>query len=363
MPVEYRPPSNNNDRYRILRHKLRAQWRDLRVLLRESRVSLILFVSILLGGGLFFHYFYTYPDSGLHPSFSSAFHATFALIFFETLLPFPEEWYLQIFFFIIPIFGLAVVADGLLRFGGSITNKQARGQKWEAAMASTYHDHVIVCGTGKTGYRIILELLNFGLEVVAVESNPDGRFVEKAKEMHIPVIVDDASRSETLIKAGVKRARAIVPCTNNEMTNLEIALDARELNPDIRVVLRMFDADLARRIEKGFDIHIAFSTSALAAPIFAAAAMRMDIKSSFRVGDELLNLCELEIQPEAKIIGTSVGDIEGQLSMSIIRYQGVDGESLHPQPEQILAAGDRILVMATLDTLQKLDGWVLTAAR
>ena len=94
---------------RRLQHTLRAQSRDARVLLRESWIPLFLFVIIVAGGALLFHFFYTHPDTGQHPSFSEALHATFALIFFETLLPFPKQWYLQALFFIIPNHTLCAV--------------------------------------------------------------------------------------------------------------------------------------------------------------------------------------------------------------------------------------------------------------
>jgi len=110
------------------RRTLRAQLRDARVLLRESWMSLCLFAVIVTSGALCFHLFYTYPETGQHPSFSRALHATFTLIFFETTLPFPEQWYLQLLFFLIPILGLVIVAEGLLRFGTALLNKQARGQ-------------------------------------------------------------------------------------------------------------------------------------------------------------------------------------------------------------------------------------------
>ena len=48
--------------------------------------------------------------------------------------------------------------------------------------------------------------------------------------------------------------------------------------------MRMFDPELARRVEKGFGIHTAFSVSALAAPIFAAASMRVERKNLFLRG-------------------------------------------------------------------------------
>ena len=86
---------------RQLQRTLCAQLRDMRALLRESWGSLLLFVVIVTGGALLFHFFYTHADTGQHPSFSEALHATFALVFFETLLPFPKQWSLQALFFII----------------------------------------------------------------------------------------------------------------------------------------------------------------------------------------------------------------------------------------------------------------------
>ncbi len=338
-----------------LGHILRAQIRDTRALLSESWLGLSLFLLVVLLGALVFHFVYAYPDSGQHPRFGVALHATFALIFFETLLPFPDQWYLQILFFLIPILGLVALADGVLRFGTALVNKQARGQKWQVAMASTYKEHVIVCGVGRVGYRVILELLRFGREVVAIESDADGRFIDKVKGLRVPVITADARRTSNLIKAGVDRADAIIPCTDDELSNLDIALDARERNPSIKVVMRMFDTDLAGRVERGFDIHTAFSTSALAAPIFAAAAMRVDVKNSFYVGDTLLNLGEVIIRSDSSLIGWSVERLERELDLSVVCFQCGGAADLHPNPDQRLGAGDKLLVLATLETLREVN--------
>ena len=104
---------------RSLLRTWRAQPRDARVLFREFRYSLLLFVALVVGGALIFHLFFTFPNSNQHPQFIEALHATFALVFFETLLPLPEHWSLQVLFFVIPILGLAAVADGVLRCGAA----------------------------------------------------------------------------------------------------------------------------------------------------------------------------------------------------------------------------------------------------
>lgn len=340
--------------FRSVRRMLRAQWRDMIVLLGESGSALLLFFGLVLGGSLLFYFFYTHPASGAKISYGEALYGTFALLFFQDALAFPHQWYLQILYFIIPILGLIVVADGVIRFGVALTNKKERGQKWQIAMASTYTKHIIVCGLGKIGYRVLLELLNYDRDVVAIEIDPQGRFVEKVKSLGVPVILADARRTENLIKAGIENADAVIPCTNDELANLDIGLDARELNPDVKVVLRMYDPDLARRVEKGFGIHTAFSSSALAAPIFAAASMRIDVKSSFYAGDRLLYIGEVAIKPGAPIEDWTIETLESELDLSVISYIQDGATRLHPDPDLRITAGCCILALASLETLHHL---------
>jgi Trk K+ transport system NAD-binding subunit len=221
-------------------------------------------------------------------------------------------------------------------------------------MASTYSNHVIICGLGKVGFRVCQELMKCGRDVVGIEANGDQRFIEQTKELGMPVIVGDARRSEILAKASVQQADVIIPCTDNELTNLDIALHAREMKPSIKVVMRTFDADLARSIEKGFGIQTAISTSALAAPIFAAAAMRVNVKYAFYVGDILLNLSDVVLRPGSRLAGRTIAQMEDEFNVTIVRYQRGDYVDLHPRNEHELAAGDKILVLASLDTLRRL---------
>jgi len=345
--------SNVGRRWRRI---IRAELRDIRVLLQESWVPLFLFFVILVGGALLFQHYHSCFDRD-ELDFGEALYATFSLVFFNPTLAFPsnECWCLRVAYGLIPILGLAAVVDGVLRFGVALVSKRDRGQKWQVAMASTYDNHVIVCGTGRVGYRVIQELLRYGREVVAIERNPEGRFVEKAKALGVPVIIANARRSANLIQAGVKQADAIIPCTDDELANLDIALDARDMNPHIKVVMRMFDSDLARRVEKGFGIHTAFSTSALAAPIFAAASMRFDVKHSFYVGDTLLNLSTVHVRANSALVGWSVERLEADLGLRVVCHQVGGCTDLNPDAHLELKAGDEVLVMATLDALERLN--------
>ena len=334
---------------------LRAQFRDTVVLIQESGSALLLFFVLVIGGSLLFYFFYTDPQTGQTISYGEALYGTFALLFFQDALDFPNEWFLQILYFIIPILGLVVVADGIIRFGVALTNKKERGQKWQVAMASTFNDHIIVCGLGKVGYRVTLELLKLDREIVAIETNPECRFIEKIKALGVPVLIADARRSENLFKAGIEKAAAVIPCTDDELANLDIALDAREINPKAKIVLRMFDADLARRVEKGFGIHTAFSTSALAAPVFATASMRVNVKSSFYWDNTLLHISEHTISPKSALDGWPIEQLYNQLDLSVVGLTKEEQSILHPTPDLVLEVGNKLMVMANLETIRKLE--------
>lgn len=339
--------------YSILRY-LRALWRDTRVLARQFRTSLIAFAALLCIGTLSLKLFYAYPGTEQHLGWMDAVYATFMLLLAETPLPFPRASWLQILFFITPIVGLAVAADGVLRFGVALFNRRERKEAWQVAIASTYRNHIVVCGLGKVGYRVTKELLRLGEDVVGIERNPDIPFLEELQQMNVPVLLGDARTRDILEKASVQEASAIVACTQDDLTNLDIALDAREIKPDIKVVMRMFDGKLAEKVRRGFGIRTAFSTSALAAPAFAAAATRAKIDQSFYVDDVLMNVARAMIQEGSALDGRTVAWVEEELDLTIVLHENQDAVDPHPAPDVTLQAGDCVVVFASLESLARL---------
>jgi len=123
--------------------------------------------------------------------------------------------------------------------------------------------------------------------------------------------------------------------------------------------MRMFDADLARKVERGFGIHTAFSVSALAAPAFAAAATRANVSYSFYVDNLLLNVSQVTVEHGSPLVGKTVAEIERELDLTIVQYKSAAKMDLHPDPDIIIQGGDCIAVFAELPTLGKLNGLCL----
>lgn len=337
------------------RRHLRASLRDLRVLLREFRSTLLLFAALMLVGTVSFWLLYVDPETGDRLTVDQALYGTFSLVFFQFSLDFPRQPWLEVLFFVVPVVGLGVLADGVLRFWVMLFNKRARKEEWQVALASTYRNHVIVCGLGKVGYRVVRQLLDFGEEVVGVERNAEGSFLPLLRQLEVPIIIADARQRDTLQQAGIEHASALVTCTEHDLTNLDIALDAREMNPQVKVVMRMFDAELAKKIERGFGIHTAFSVSALAAPAFAAAATRANVSYSFYMDNALLNVSQVTIEPGAPLVGKTLAQIERELDLTIVQYKGPSKMDLHPDPNIVIEGNDCIAVFAELGTLGKLN--------
>jgi len=170
------------------------------------------------------------------------------------------------------------------------------------------HDHVIVCGLGNIGYRMVEQLHELGVPLVAAELHESNRYLPAVRRLGVPVLVADIRLPETLQTLHVERARSVVVVTSSDIVNLETALNVQALNPEVRVVQRLFDPDLAARVERAFGIHISRSPSALAAPAFAAAAAGEHVLATIAVGAEVLAVARLRVEPGCRAAGRTVAD-------------------------------------------------------
>src|SRR5690606_31919962 len=125
--------------------------------------------------------------------------------------------------------------EGLYKVGGTLFDREARRDVWVRIMSERMRGHDVVCGLGHVGFRVVEELRDGGVEIVAIERKGDSTFVETVRGMGIPVHVGDARRDELLEVAGVARAKAVVCATDDDLANLEVALDAKRMNPEVRV--------------------------------------------------------------------------------------------------------------------------------
>lgn len=321
----------------------RAVWRDTLLLLRQFAWPLLIFALVIVGGGLLY---YVLALSAGEPvdTPAEAVYLVLGLAFFQPTGDFPHVWYLQLFYFIMPIVGIGIFAFGLADFGRLFFNRRSRRKEWEMAVASTFNRHMVLIGLGHLGFRVMQTLVENGQEVVVIEQDPKANLVDEARRLGVPVIQDDGRRVEALAGAGTARARGLLLCTQNDVLNLQIAFQAQRLNPDIEVVVRIFDDQFAADVAHKFGFR-ALSATGLAAPAFASAAAGVDVTRPITVDGRPFSLASLTVRPGSRLAGLSVGQIEGDMNVSVVLLRRDGASDPHPAADQVITGHDVIAVL------------------
>lgn len=338
------------------RRTLYAYWRFGRFLAREFRWPVGIFAALVLLGGLGLWLSYPVEEEGRPIGYARACYAVYCLIFFEAgVVSFPEKaWYLEPFFFIVPIIGLGAVADSLVRLGYFIFSSKQKLPEWHRMNASAMRNHVVLVGLGKVGYRILQELLALKEEVVVIERNGGSPFVVEMRDAGVTLIVGEARLRKTLEEANVLHARAVILATDDDLANLDAALTAREIRPDIRVVMRLFDDTLATKVATAFNLP-AISTSSVSAPAFIAAATGRAVYHSFQLGNQRLHIADFVLIPGSRLCGRTVGDIQGDNGVNVVMHMANGHTDVNPAHSILLKEGDHMMVIAPLDQIRRLQ--------
>ena len=125
---------------------------------------------------------------------------------------------------------------------------------------------IIACGLNATGYKIFRLLKRQGAWVVGVHPTAVPGEGED-------VIVGDLQAANTLLEAGIQDAQTLVLADDEDGVNLGVLMQARVLNPRIRIINRLFNTRLGDRLDQTLPDHITMSVAALVAPIFAFSAL------------------------------------------------------------------------------------------
>lgn len=166
-----------------------------------------------------------------------------------------------------PILGILLMAEGVIKLGFEVFNKEVKAEEWMGTLAQTSRGHVVMCGLGTVGFRTLEELVSLGEQVFVVERKADCAFLEQARSMGAHVVVGDARAEDLMRNLNVINARAVVIVTDDDLANLEIAMDVRDMAPHVPIVMRLYDQRLANKVKQTLGIQVSVSTSKLAAPL------------------------------------------------------------------------------------------------
>ncbi|MGW0766235.1 NAD-binding protein [Streptomyces sp. NPDC002676] len=232
--------------------------------------------------------------------------------------------------------------------------------------------HIVLVGLGKVGTRVLVRLRTTGHQVVVVERDPHARGVALARELGVPLILQDATDSGVLELARVRASGSLLVLTRDDGQNLDIVMAVRESNPQVRVVMRLYDDDFAATVQRTLRASYpdaltrSRSVSALAAPSFAAAMMGRHVLGVMPVERGSLLFTCVDVAGHPELEGRSVHEAfrENEWRVLAVGAAGpaADASSMdtltglrpersgfdwHPAQGRVLRAGDRVVLATT----------------
>ncbi len=324
-------------------------------IVKEFRWTLLLLGVLLSWGAVLYALTPLRELEGRRPGAMVSIYGAWMAMLAQPIAAPPLPWHLEILQAIYPLFGFLLIGEGIVRLALLMMSKRHGEKEWMQVMANSFRDHIVLCGLGHLGYRVFELLLEGKLDVVVVEKDPDNRFLAQARATGACILVRDMKDDQALVDAGIERARTVVIATNDDIANLEVAMDARRLNPGIRILLRLFDQALAQKIAGAMTIDAAFSASALAAPIVAGMSMQSRVLSSTMIGGVPHVISELNVEWGSPLAGKRIDQIEmGYATRVLARTPKSGGLQSPPSPATTIEAGDSLVLHSAASQLMTL---------
>ncbi len=259
-------------------------------------------------------------------------------------------------------FTIVLLLGGLVSVGWFVTSAAAvliegelLGLRWRRRMEKLLRkvsDHVIVCGAGTTGIHVVRELGATGTRFVVVEAK-EPLAKEVSAEFGCPVVVGDATHDDSLVEAGIARARGVIAALTDDRDNLYVTVTARALNPAARIVSKAVDARAEAKLRRAGADSVVFPNM-IGGMRMVSEMVRPEVVSfldqMLREKDKTLRIDEIPIAPASRFHQRRVGEIDfgahGLLLLAAKRSVGGEPQYVYtPGPDHLVEAGDVLIVL------------------
>jgi voltage-gated potassium channel len=265
----------------------------------------------------------------------------------------------KIFTIIIIIMGVGTIAYSGGRGVQLLIETQIFGRRRMNKKVGELKNHYIVCGYGRMGKYICEELKQSRVPFVVIEQ--EEAKVETLKEMGYLYIQGNATIDETLVRAGIERARGLVAVLTNDAENVFASLSAKVLNPKVFVVARAVQEETesklkkagADRVVKPYEIGGTRMANLLLRP---GVVEFIDVVALGKNFD--LTLEELIVKSHSILIGKTLAEspVRQDLNIMIIAIFRKDGQFIYnPKSSTTIQAEDRLIAIGEAVNLPKLN--------
>ncbi len=233
------------------------------------------------------------------------------------------------------------------------------GKRRMKRMIDKLENHYLVCGYGRVGRGAAMELQKAGQPCVVVERDPAR--LEAAVEAGLPGIAADATRDQTLLDAGVRRARGLVAALGSDADNLFVILSAKTLNPSLTIAARAGEEEAEEKLRRA-GAGTVFAPYTHAGHRLAQALIRPHVHQFLDLTTENMGLNvlieQLRVDETSEFASMSLKQLQirRDIGVIVLAIRRAGGEMLfNPPADAVLQGGDSLVAMGGPDDLRKLE--------
>ncbi len=320
-------------------------------------VPLYLIIAITIIGTFGYHFLCNYP---LFEAFYMTI-ITIATVGYGEVYPLDQAGRLFTAFLIIVSFGtFAYAVASLTRFvlDGEF-NKLFKIRKLNAAIQKM-SDHVIICGYGRNGRQAAQVLKKHKQRFIVIEKNTE--LTNYMQHQYSDLVINaDAILDETLLKAGILSAKALITTLPVDADNLFIVLTARNLNPKLTIISRASEDNSDTKLKIAGANNVIMPDKVGGAHM-ASLVMKPDVLEFIDYivvqGSDAINLEEITFEniPE-RFRNQTLKDLEirNKSGANIIGFKTANGEYIiNPSADTKIIPDAKIFVLGTGEQILKL---------
>ncbi|MCJ7665369.1 MAG: potassium channel protein [Actinobacteria bacterium] len=268
-----------------------------------------------------------------------------------------------IYTIILIIGGTGTAAYILINIGDFVLSEFLLGRvekRRNTKMIKRLKDHYIICGLGRVGMEIALELTGNKIDFIIIDT-ADGPMA-LCQEHGWLCLKGDASNDDILLEAGIERARGLFAALDTDSENVYVTLSAKALNPEIFVVSRATIHETIGKLEKAGADRVV-SPQIIGGRRMAAMALQPSVcdfmDTLMKTEDMEIQLAEIEIQPKSRIDNITIRDAGGQYAIEALIISVLEkGENIsitRASGSNLMKAGQKLIAIGTREQIAQLE--------
>ena len=251
--------------------------------------------------------------------------------------------------------GIGTLTEALLEF----QLVQFFGRRRMERQIARLSGHYIICGAGRVGRSAGRELARKPAPFVIVER-------DQAKTESLPadwlVILGDATQENTLISARIEHAAGLVAATTTDAGNIFIVLNARSLNPGLKIIARASEEESAKHLTKA-GANTVVSPYVFAGHFIAQGLLRPNVVdflslTTGRDGGHEMVIEEIAVRPQSSLAGSTIGEsgIHRNYGVIVLAIKHADGNTrFNPHAQDEIRVGDYLIAMGEPTSMSNLE--------